>query len=287
MVAIPETTEYALIRSRQKKTAHQRLTEPNIEYEAFGSPYAANTVEAVSNRYTYTGREKSSVGAPMFYRWRQFDPALGLFMQRDPAATPEDNLYGYVGNRPVQWVDSYGLEACVSVLIGWKKNQGTFVRKGKIKPEDDTVKICIDVEQLCCTHSRKSTPTSSSLRIRLCNRVTKGPYVVGKNPRVTWRESGKDTASLADNNGMFIGFNKHVATISIYESKIIRRCGADIDCKSRDNDEVSFKVKVDYVPASKNYSKPPGSVMPDVPIGSKPSRELGPFTLSDDTYIFP
>jgi len=55
------------------------------DYDAFGSPYAPNTVEAVSQRYGYTGREKSAVGGPMYYRYRTYSSSVGRFGRRDPA----------------------------------------------------------------------------------------------------------------------------------------------------------------------------------------------------------
>lgn len=44
-------------------------------------------------------------------RFRNYNPELGRWMQRDPIGyTGGKNLYGYVGESPLVWIDSYGLE---------------------------------------------------------------------------------------------------------------------------------------------------------------------------------
>src|ERR1700712_1674290 len=45
-----------------------------------------------------------------YYKARFYDPAIGRFLQTDPAGTQDDpNLYAYVGNNPVNRVDPTGL----------------------------------------------------------------------------------------------------------------------------------------------------------------------------------
>jgi len=89
----------------------------SYDYEAFGSQYAANTTVAVDQRYTYTGREKSS-GGLMNYRYRTYDPNIGRFGRRDPAFSPEHELYGYVGGRPNVMIDPYGLWGGAAMGLG-------------------------------------------------------------------------------------------------------------------------------------------------------------------------
>jgi RHS repeat-associated protein len=82
------------------------------DYSSFGEKYAANTSETIGQRYQYTGREASQVGAPMYYRYRTYFESLGVFGGRDLLGydgNPEGNLYLYVSSRPVMTGDPYGL----------------------------------------------------------------------------------------------------------------------------------------------------------------------------------
>jgi RHS repeat-associated protein len=53
-------------------------------YTAFGTAYAPNTSVEVEQRYTYTGREKTTDPTLMYYRWRMYGAGIGRFVQRDP-----------------------------------------------------------------------------------------------------------------------------------------------------------------------------------------------------------
>jgi RHS repeat-associated protein len=77
-------------------------------YTAFGEEYAPATTTTVAQRYTFTGREKSGVGAPMYYRYRNYTPGLGRFGSRwtDYEKTP--NCYDYQFNRPTMLRDPMG-----------------------------------------------------------------------------------------------------------------------------------------------------------------------------------
>ena len=99
------------------------------DFTAFGEKYAAGTSETIPNRYTYTGRETGEVaGAPMYYRNRTYFSDIGRFGRRDPAFSPEWNLYGYVNASPVRWVDPYGLAICYK----FKEGSATCSSKGTL-----------------------------------------------------------------------------------------------------------------------------------------------------------
>jgi len=79
------------------------------DYSAFGEKYAPNTVEAVENRYTYTGRDRNPVSSTMYYRWRVYSAGVGRFVSRDPIGYEGGiNVYSYVGSSPMLYRDPFG-----------------------------------------------------------------------------------------------------------------------------------------------------------------------------------
>ncbi len=69
--------------------------------------------DKVKQPYTYTSREWDKEIELYFYRARYYDPSIGRFLNKDPIgfAGGDVNLYGYVGQNPLIWVDPYGLAA--------------------------------------------------------------------------------------------------------------------------------------------------------------------------------
>ncbi|MDF1615741.1 RHS repeat domain-containing protein, partial [Desulfurivibrio dismutans] len=82
----------------------------NYQYDAFGNP-APGGGNRIKQPYRYTGREYDPEIGLYFYRARYYDPDIGRFISQDPIgfAGGDVNLYGYVLNNPVNWIDPYGL----------------------------------------------------------------------------------------------------------------------------------------------------------------------------------
>jgi len=65
----------------------------------------------ITNNRLYTAREYDQELDLYYYRWRTYDARMGRFIQRDPIWYADDvNLYTYVGNNPMNYVDPWGLK---------------------------------------------------------------------------------------------------------------------------------------------------------------------------------
>jgi RHS repeat-associated protein len=86
-------------------------------YDVFGLPVVKNvsgtviSTSAYGNRFMFTGREFVQEIALYDYRNRMYSPLLGRFLQIDPLRFDgkDYNLYRYVHNNPVNYIDPTGL----------------------------------------------------------------------------------------------------------------------------------------------------------------------------------
>jgi RHS repeat-associated protein len=77
-------------------------------YEPFGVTTTAGA--ASDNPYQFTGRENDGTGL-YFYRARYYNPNFKRFIAQDPIdfVGGDANLYAYVWNNPIRWIDPVGL----------------------------------------------------------------------------------------------------------------------------------------------------------------------------------
>ncbi len=86
-------------------------------YSAYGTPTITDasgstiTTSAITNRYTFTGREWDAALALYYYRARMYDSVAGRFVSRDPIGYVDGglNLFEYVGSMPMVYLDPEGL----------------------------------------------------------------------------------------------------------------------------------------------------------------------------------
>lgn len=80
----------------------------SYKYDPFGT---ATVTGETGNPFQFTGRENDPGTGLMYYRARYYHPKTQRFISEDPIgfAGGDVNLYGYVGNNPVNLVDLLGL----------------------------------------------------------------------------------------------------------------------------------------------------------------------------------
>ncbi|KNY27945.1 RHS repeat-associated core domain-containing protein [Pseudobacteroides cellulosolvens] len=78
----------------------------SYKYDAFGNTIQA--IEKVQNRFRYAGEQFDSVTGQYYLRARFYNPVVGRFTQEDTYRGDGLNLYAYVGNNPVNYVDLSG-----------------------------------------------------------------------------------------------------------------------------------------------------------------------------------
>jgi len=81
------------------------------EDASFSTNLYGNAYSLIGNSYMFTARRWDDIAGLYYYRFRDYSPTLGRFLQPDPAKYIDGmNLYAYCGNNPVNWIDPWGLD---------------------------------------------------------------------------------------------------------------------------------------------------------------------------------
>jgi RHS repeat-associated protein len=87
----------------------------SYRYDIFGKPL--KKTGTFDQPYRFSTKRYDEATGLSYYGYRFYIPELGRWINRDPLGEAgEINLYGFVGNNPVSFVDPYGL---LQITVGW------------------------------------------------------------------------------------------------------------------------------------------------------------------------
>ena len=108
------------------------------------------TIATVENNLRFAGQYYDSETGLHYNGWRYYDPHLGRYLRADPIGLRGgSNLYGYVGDNPLKFVDITGLEKCITWNThNYKWDVKTFYTPWKLtkKCRVTTLKLSLGID---------------------------------------------------------------------------------------------------------------------------------------------
>ena len=111
--------------------------ENSYSYDVFGN--IREEKENVENVFKYAGEQLDSETQQYYLRARFYNPVVGRFTQEDIYRDDGLNLYVYVINNPLLWIDPSGLAKCNRVPEEITENRQREVDRYKVTDENGNV----------------------------------------------------------------------------------------------------------------------------------------------------
>ena len=84
----------------------------HYEYDAFGNVIFSSGTSAASFQHRFSTKPQDAESGLYYYGYRYYDPVMGRWPSRDPIGERGGvNLYGFIGNASIYYIDILGLEA--------------------------------------------------------------------------------------------------------------------------------------------------------------------------------
>jgi len=191
----------------------------NYRYDPFGKTISSSGSLAEANVYRFSSKEVITNTGMYYYGFRFYDPNLQRWINRDPIQEYSGvNLYTFVYNNPLTWVDLFGLAEYSrgQVEAGINPTHNPIITQ---QLNLGCVGLCLVYQQSGCTSSMSTQPekmsgttcflTEGEARAYKCP-PNKKPFVFGKfgeweggNPPVKGPDGRVPNTSISSAGGHF------------------------------------------------------------------------------------